>query len=199
MKRRSLNAALLAAPFIWTGARARPVPALRPTPSQTEGTFYPVELPADHDFDLLRNGSSRYPLGTPARVEGSVLGVDGKPVTGAQVKVRLGTHDLLTTQLYVEGDPGNAGDFLWRRLDDHGRAALTRPFVRDIDGLRALSAHRARLSRGWSRALAPGADDVVARCSDNPCKAGEAEQATGIRLHTCRRIADKRSNTVSAT
>ena len=39
------------------------------------------------------------------------------------VKVRLGRHELLTTQLYVEGDPGNARDFLWRRLK---RAAIFR-------------------------------------------------------------------------
>lgn len=46
------------------------------------------------------------------------------------VKLKLGTRELLTTQLYVEGDPGNANDVLWQRLrDPQDRAALTRPFV----------------------------------------------------------------------
>ena len=31
-------------------------------------------------------------------------------------KVKRGARELLTTQLYVEGDPGNARDFLWRRM-----------------------------------------------------------------------------------
>ena len=53
------------------------------------------------------------------------------------VKVRLGRHELLTTQLYVEGDPGNARDFLWRRLDEPGRRALTRPYSPGPDGLHA--------------------------------------------------------------
>jgi protocatechuate 3,4-dioxygenase beta subunit len=53
------------------------------------------------------------------------------------VKVKLDRHELLTTQLYVEGDPGNARDFLWRRLNDEGRAALTRPFTAGANGWRA--------------------------------------------------------------
>ncbi|KAB2920678.1 MAG: intradiol ring-cleavage dioxygenase [Dechloromonas sp.] len=53
------------------------------------------------------------------------------------VKVRLGRRELLTTQLYVAGDPGNAGDFLWRRLAAAERAALTVPFVPRGDGLQA--------------------------------------------------------------
>lgn len=53
------------------------------------------------------------------------------------VKVLQGRRTLLTTQLYVQGDPGNARDFLWRSLDAEGRAALTRPFVAGADGLQA--------------------------------------------------------------
>jgi protocatechuate 3,4-dioxygenase beta subunit len=53
------------------------------------------------------------------------------------VKVKLGPRELLTTQLYVEGDPGNERDFLWRRLDEAGRAALTVPFTRGNDGMAA--------------------------------------------------------------
>ncbi|TXK24822.1 intradiol ring-cleavage dioxygenase [Ottowia sp. GY511] len=53
------------------------------------------------------------------------------------LKVRLGQRELLTTQLYVEGDPGNARDFLWRSLDTHGRRVLTQPYVIDGQALRA--------------------------------------------------------------
>ncbi len=176
----------------------RPVSAqtrqLQPTPSQTEGPFYPVALPADSDFDLLRNGRMNYPHGQPAWVEGTVLDTAGRPVAGAvveiwqcdhaghyhhpgdggradptfqgfgrvsvgpdgsyrfrtlkpvpytgrtphiHVKVRLARQELLTTQLYVAGDPGNERDGLWRRLNDTDRAALTIPFVPQDNSLRA--------------------------------------------------------------
>jgi len=52
-------------------------------------------------------------------------------------KVKLGPRELLTTQLYVEGDPGNAADFLWRRLSPEDRTLITRPFVATPDGLKA--------------------------------------------------------------
>lgn len=53
------------------------------------------------------------------------------------LKVKLDTRELLTTQVYVVDDPGNWRDFLWRRLAAADRAALTVPFVRGADGLRA--------------------------------------------------------------
>ncbi|WP_084383030.1 dioxygenase family protein [Hydrogenophaga flava] len=53
------------------------------------------------------------------------------------VKVKLDGRELLTTQFYVQGDPGNARDFLWRRLGEEGQALLTRPFVNSPDGLKA--------------------------------------------------------------
>ncbi len=51
-------------------------------------------------------------------------------------KVKLGSRELLTTQLYVAGEAGNERDFLWRQLDAAARTALTRPFVQGGDGLR---------------------------------------------------------------
>ncbi len=194
LQRRTLTAALVVAPTLWLGARAQPVSPLRATPSQTEGPFYPVALPKDSDFDLLRNGSQNYPKGQSAWVEGSVSDLSGKPVAGAQVeiwqcdhdghyhhpgdggkadprfqgfgrvtagsdgsyrfrtlrpvayggrtphihvKVKLGQRELLTTQLYVAGDAGNAQDFLWRRLSESDRNALTIPFSPASDGIRA--------------------------------------------------------------
>ena len=187
------TAATLAAPTWLTPALAQ-VSSLRPTPSQTEGPFYPVALPADSDFDLLRNGQVDYRQGEPAWVTGVVTDARGTPVAGAvveiwqcdhtgryhhpgdgnradpafqgfgqvsvgrdgryrfrtlkpvpysgrtphiHVKVKLDQQTLLTTQLYVAGDPGNERDFLWRRLDERGRAALTVPFVSGSGGLRA--------------------------------------------------------------
>ena len=53
------------------------------------------------------------------------------------VKVKLGGRELLTTQLYVAGDPGNARDFLWRNLPEPARAAVTVPFEPGADGLQA--------------------------------------------------------------
>lgn len=186
-------ASVVAAPTLLTPALAQ---AMRPpTPSQTEGPFYPLDLPDDTDFDLLRNGAATYAQGAPTWVEGVVTDTAGVPVRGAQVeiwqcdhqghyhhpgdggradpafqgfgrvavdaqgayrfrtlrpvayssrtphihvKVKLGERAVLTTQLYVQGDPGNERDFLWRRLrTDAERAALTVPFVPGADGLRA--------------------------------------------------------------
>ena len=185
--------AALAAPTWLTPAWAQGR-LLQPTPGQTEGPFYPVAMPSDSDFDLLRNGHASYHSGRPAWVEGAVVDTAGAPVSGAvveiwqcdhaghyhhpgdggradpafqgfgrvtvgqdgryrfrtlrpvaysgraphiHVKVRLGRTELLTTQLYVAGDAGNAGDFLWRRLSEQGRTALTVPFTPEDKGLRA--------------------------------------------------------------
>jgi len=63
------------------------------------------------------------------------------PYTGRtphiHVKVKLGPRELLTTQLYVAGAPGNARDFLWRNLSEQDRAAITVPFERAPDGWKA--------------------------------------------------------------
>ncbi len=185
LARRQVAVALVAAPALLLRAHARTPTVLSPTPSQTEGPFYPVELPRDADADLLRNGSLHYTRGETAWVEGVVTDLSGQPVRGAQVeiwqcdvqghyhhpgdggradpafqgfgrvpvdaqgryrfrtirpvayggrtphihlKVRLGPRELLTTQLYVEGDPHNERDFLWRNLSPQARAALTVPF-----------------------------------------------------------------------
>ena len=53
------------------------------------------------------------------------------------VKVKLGRRELLTTQLYVANDPGNARDFLWQRLSAADREALSTPFIQSADGLQA--------------------------------------------------------------
>lgn len=184
-------AALIGLPAVIRGAVAQG--AQRLTPSQTEGPFYPVTLPADSDFDLLVQGERRYTQGQPVWLDGVVSDPAGRAVSGAvveiwqcdqqghyhhpadggadpafqgfgrvrvgadgryrfrtirpapyagrtphiHVKVRLGARELLTTQVYVDGDPGNARDFLWRKLSPADRSALTVAFEPGSDGLRA--------------------------------------------------------------
>lgn len=52
------------------------------------------------------------------------------------VKVKLERRELLTTQLYVQGDPHNERDFLWSRLGED-RALVTVPFRRGAEGAQA--------------------------------------------------------------
>ncbi|WP_341893520.1 protocatechuate 3,4-dioxygenase [Variovorax sp. YR752] len=192
-RRLMLGAAVaLAAPAVWRSALAQG--RLRPTPSQTEGPFYPVALPADSDGDLLVQGSRRYAKGHAAQLEGTLTDTEGRALAGGVVeiwqcdaqghyhhpgdggradadfqgfgrvtvgadgsyrfrtirpapysgrtphihlKVRLGSRELLTTQVYVQGDPGNARDFLWQRLRGEDRTALTVAFEPAGDALRA--------------------------------------------------------------
>jgi protocatechuate 3,4-dioxygenase beta subunit len=187
-----LVGAVLAVPVVWRAVRAQgPLPL---TPAQTEGPFYPVQLPADTDADLLVQGPRRYAKGEAAWLDGQLLDAQGRVLRGGMVeiwqcdadghyhhpgdggradadfqgfgratvdaegrfrfrtlkpvaysgrtphihvKVKLGSRELLTTQLYVEGDAGNARDGLWRRLSAEQRAALTLPYRRATDGWQA--------------------------------------------------------------
>ncbi len=78
-------AALVAAPALVRGALAQVTQ--RPTPSQTEGPFYPVALPEDSDADLLANGKLRYVQGQPAWLEGTLTDVSGRPLNGATIEI----------------------------------------------------------------------------------------------------------------
>lgn len=187
--------ALVAMPALWLGPRAQQPAELRLTPSQTEGPYYPVRLPEDHDGDLLQRGSRHYRHGLPTWLEGQVTDLAGQPVRGAAVeiwqcdhnghyhhpgdgnradpdfqgfgrvtvdaqgryrfrtlrpvtyggraphihlKVKLSSRELLTTQVYVQGEPRNERDMLWRSLrNEADRAALTVPFQPVSDGLLA--------------------------------------------------------------
>ena len=89
---------------------------------------------ADPDFQ----GFGRVTVGSDGRYRFRTI----KPVpyTGRtphiHVKVKLARRELLTTQLYVEGDPNNERDFLWRNLGAD-RALVTVPFRAGSDGLQA--------------------------------------------------------------
>lgn len=83
LPRRRLAAAtflLLPAPAI---AQAR-----QPTPPQTRGPFYPVELPADTDADLVRvRGAAADAMGIVAHLRGQVTDAAGGPLAGALVEI----------------------------------------------------------------------------------------------------------------
>lgn len=179
MLRRDLTLGLLRATgafavagFGWSRAVSA---ALRATPSQTEGPFYPVRMPAESDGNLIAMGGRAMANGTPLKLSGRVLDTSGNPLAGARVEIwqcdSRGVYDhpqapeterfdanfqgfgatgtdaegryrfttivptiypgrtphihakvfargreVLTTQLYIEGHPKNAGDFLFRRL-----------------------------------------------------------------------------------
>jgi protocatechuate 3,4-dioxygenase beta subunit len=96
--------------------------------------------PGDGDLaDRRFQGFGRVSVGADGRYRFRTI----KPVpyTGRtphiHVKVRLGQRELLTTQVYVADDPGNPRDFLWRRLGEADRTALTVAFAPASDGLQA--------------------------------------------------------------
>jgi protocatechuate 3,4-dioxygenase beta subunit len=61
---------------------------LAATPPQTAGPFYPLELPADSDNDLIhvagRDGTAK---GTVTHISGRILDRDGHPISGARVEI----------------------------------------------------------------------------------------------------------------
>lgn len=85
--RRRILAGALAA-----GAAGLPLAALAqailPTPRQTEGPFYPVQLPADQDNDLVAvKGAKGVAKGEVAHLSGRVLDANGRPLTGVRVEI----------------------------------------------------------------------------------------------------------------
>lgn len=71
--------------------------ALAPTPRQTAGPFYPLELPLERDNDLVQvAGQSRLALGEITHLVGRVLDASGRPAADAQVEIwqcdRFGTY-----------------------------------------------------------------------------------------------------------
>lgn len=58
------------------------------TPADAEGPFYPIELPADSDNDLLRvMGRDEPSPGQTAYVSGRVMDIHGVPIDGARVEI----------------------------------------------------------------------------------------------------------------
>lgn len=107
LRRRALAGvtAVVAAAVLPSPAPAATRGRLEPTPTDAEGPFYPVRMPADADFDLTRlagrNGAAR---GTPLDLIGRVLATDGTPL--ARVKLELWQCDALGRYHHVDGDRG---------------------------------------------------------------------------------------------
>jgi len=74
------TSALIAARPAWA--------ALAPTPRATEGPFYPTEIPADHDNDLVRvEPAVREAGGEILHLRGRVTDLAERPVAGAVVEI----------------------------------------------------------------------------------------------------------------
>jgi protocatechuate 3,4-dioxygenase beta subunit len=154
------------------------------TPEQTEGPFYPPELPTDRDADLVRvTGLDAQAQGRVTHILGRVLDRQGRAMPGITIeiwqcdangrylhpgdrgrspdpgfqgygavladrdggyrfrtirpvaypgrtphihfKLRRDGRELLTTQMYVAGEPLNARDGLYRSLDAEERERVT--------------------------------------------------------------------------
>ena len=62
--------------------------SLAPTPRQTTGPFYPLELPLDSDNDLVQiTGRPERAAGTILHLGGRVLDPEGHPVRGARLEI----------------------------------------------------------------------------------------------------------------
>lgn len=62
--------------------------ATAPTPRAAEGPFYPIEIPADHDNDLVRiDGLVRQAGGEILDLRGMVTDTDASPIAGAVVEI----------------------------------------------------------------------------------------------------------------
>lgn len=62
--------------------------ALVATPRQTLGPYYPDSFPADVDNDLVvLRGADARAQGTVTHIAGRVLGLDGRPISGARVEI----------------------------------------------------------------------------------------------------------------
>lgn len=85
-RRRFLRDFTFGAAGLWVpGAFAE---ALTATPRQTEGPFYPVDLPLDTDNDLIVLNDSLTPaLGQVTHLSGRVLDVKGQPIRNALVEI----------------------------------------------------------------------------------------------------------------
>lgn len=71
-----------------TAAQAQAAAPLRATPAQTEGPYYPDQMPADTDADLVRmTGKTRDAGGEILDLSGRVIGLDGRPVSGAMIEI----------------------------------------------------------------------------------------------------------------
>jgi protocatechuate 3,4-dioxygenase beta subunit len=91
-RRRLLGAAAAAAGVLLINSACSANTAL--TPQQTRGPFYPLEIPLDHDNDLVTvAGNPTLAGGEIVNVVGRVLDINGQPVTGARIEIWQCDHN----------------------------------------------------------------------------------------------------------
>ncbi|MGC3971397.1 MAG: protocatechuate 3,4-dioxygenase [Pirellulales bacterium] len=87
MPRRAFLGGVSAALFTTPGLFAEQL-AMFPTPSMTEGPFYPDQLPLDRDNDLILVSERLTPaVGEVSHLTGRILTAAGSPVRGATIEI----------------------------------------------------------------------------------------------------------------
>ena len=106
-RRRLLKNFTLGAAGLWVpGAFAE---ALALTPKQTEGPFYPVDLPLDTDNDLIVLNDGLTPaLGNITHLTGRVTDIKGEPIRNALVEIWQCDHNGV--YLHKGSDGGDKRD-----------------------------------------------------------------------------------------
>ncbi|HTI68280.1 MAG TPA: protocatechuate 3,4-dioxygenase [Caulobacteraceae bacterium] len=79
--------ALLGAALALAAGPAFAAAALRPTPAETEGPFYPDKMPAETDPDLVHVGRRALAGGELLDLRGAVLDRQGRPIPGVMVEI----------------------------------------------------------------------------------------------------------------
>lgn len=108
--RRQVLMLLAAVPFMPAALRAQAT-ALKATPQDALGPFYPPKWTGEIDNDLIGFGGKSFAKGTPLALSGRVLSVEGKPLTGA------------TIEIWQTDDTGK-----YRHPDDDGEGPAKRGF-----------------------------------------------------------------------
>ena len=141
LTRRQLVQGGLGAVALVAGA---PLLAAEPTPTQTEGPFFPKSDQADKDLDMTRvEGRSEVALGEVIEISGQVLDETGAPIAGALVDVwqanSHGRYDHERDPNPAPLDPNFQG---WARLttDAEGRYRV-----------RTIKPGAYPVGEGWSR------------------------------------------------
>ena len=126
-RRRTLTglAALALTPWLPAHAQAE----RRPTPSLTEGPFYPTEPAPERDADLARIAGRAPAAGTPLLFSGRIVDTRGRPLAGRVIEIwhcdEYGNYHLVGQpasnfdagfQGWGEAKTGEGGDFAFRTI-----------------------------------------------------------------------------------